>query len=115
MKNNNIVDTPTVINDIVELLQNPNCKKMYETYEKTRDPSAILNSVEGTGLQGPTGQFLANQGGTVTILQSINPANFLHLPADNTTDGSIPVVVKEAVAEVRDEHQLPESVVQKSR
>jgi len=112
MKNNNIVDTPTVINDIVELLQNPNCKKMYETYEKTRDPTAILNSVEGTGLQVPTGQFLANQGGTVTIL---NPTSFLRLPADNTTDGSIPVVVKEAVAEVRDEHQLPESVVQKSR
>ena len=112
MKNNNIVDTPTIINDIVDLLQNPNCKKMYETYEKTRDPTAILNSVESTGLQVPTGQFLANQGGTVTIL---NPTSFLRLPADNTTDGSIPVVVKGAVAEVRDEHQLPESVVQKSR
>ena len=112
MKNNNIVHTPTIINDIVDLLQNPNCKKMYETYEKTRDPTVILNSVEGTGLQGPTGQFMANQGGTVTIL---NPTSFLRLPADNTTDGSIPVVVKEAVAEVRDEHQLPESVVQKSR
>ena len=112
MKNNNIVDTPTIINDIVDLLQNPNCKKMYETYEKTRDPTVILNSVEGTGFQGPTGQFLANQGGTVTIL---NPTSFLHLPADNTTDGSIPVVVKEAVAEVKNEHQLPESVVQKSR
>merc|ERR1712038_1718037 len=78
----------------------------------TRDPTVLLNSVEGTGFQGPTGQFLANQGGTVTIL---NPTSFLRLPADNTTDGSIPVVVKEAVAEVRDEHQLPESVVQKSR
>merc|ERR1711963_813222 len=110
MKNNNIVDTPTVINDIVELLQNPNCKKMYATYEKTRDPTAILNSVEGTGLQVPTGQFLANQGGTVTIL---NPTSFLRLPADNTTDGSIPVVVKEDVDS--DSDYTPEPVPKKSR
>merc|ERR1712226_945541 len=84
---------------------------MHETFEKTKDPAAILNN--STQADAVTG-FLANQGGTMTI---INPANFIRLPAAEgatTTDGNIPVVVKEAT-EVRDQHQLPLSVVQASR
>merc|ERR1712226_1594136 len=83
---------------------------MHETFEKTKDPAAILNN--STQADAVTG-FLANQGGTMTI---INPANFIRLPAAEgatTTDGNIPVVVKEAT-EVRDQHQLPLSVVQAS-
>jgi len=122
-KVNNNLDTPTIINSIVDFLQDPNCKKMHETFEKTKDPAAILShsAAEVSGFHNPptTGgsSFLANQGGTVTI---INPSNFIRLPVDAvaaaaTTDGNIPVVVKEAVAEVRDEQQLPLSVVQASR
>jgi len=109
-KVNNNLDTPTIINSIVDFLQDPNCKKMHETFEKTKDPAVILNTYVAP--ETVTG-FLANQGGTMTI---INPANFIRLPAEGaTTDGNIPVVVKEAMAEVRDEHQLPVSVVQASR
>jgi len=103
MKNNNL-DTPTIINSIVDFLQADNCKSMHENYEKTKDPHALITKNQ------PEPVTMANQGGTVTIL---NPHNFIRL-SDVNTDGNIPVVVNETVASIRDEQQLPVSVVQAS-
>jgi len=111
-KDNNNLDTPTIINSIVDFLQDPDCKSMHETYEKTRDPCALLNT--RTGPNDNQIVMHSNQGGTVTI---INPHTFIRLPAEVNTDGNIPVVVSEAAAaatEVQDEQQLPVSVVQAS-
>jgi len=121
-KDNNNLDTPTIINSIVDFLQDPDCMSKHENYEKTKDPYALLNSKVPATDNGSQVVMHSNHGGTVTI---ISPHNFMRLPAEGgnstflpadaaNTDGNIPVVVNEAAAptEVRDEQQLPVPVVQ---